>query len=115
MKPLNPRICLALTKAANGQPLDDSESRSLHALSTWIFDGCPERGGATTGRMIVPKDTSGRTPEPWEYGETLTGLAPLDYEAAEEKATDILLTEPAASEYHLGKSQVVQYETDPRF
>lgn len=114
MKPLNPRICTALTKAANGQPLDDTESRSLHALSSWIHDGCPERG-ATTGRMFVPKDTSGRTPEPWEYGETLTGLAPLDYEAAEEKVADILLAEPAPSSYHLGKAQVIQHEDDGKF
>ncbi len=111
MKPLNPRICLPLMKAANGTSLNDAERKQLATLSTWISDGCGMRG-TETGRMIVPKGEAGRTPEPWEYDTTLTGLAPLemDYDAVEEQAADILLTEPAPSEYSVGRSQIIQYD-----
>ena len=113
MKPLNPRICLPLMKAANGKPLNDAERKQLATLSTWISDGCGMHG-TETGRMIIPKGEAGRTPEPWEYATTLTGLAPLDYAAVEEQAADILLTEPAPSAYSVGKSQIIQYGANER-
>lgn len=113
MKPLNPRICLPLMKAANGKSLNDAERKQLATLSTWISDGCGERG-AETGRMLIPKGEAGRTPEPWEYAETLTGLAPLSFATIEDNAAEILLTEPAPSEYHLGKAQIIEYGAGER-
>ncbi len=108
-KPLNPSLCLPLMKAAGGKLLDDAERRKLATLSEWIHGGCEDRG-TTIGSMLLPKDMSGRTPEPWEYATTLTGLAPLDYAAVEEQAVDILLTEPAPSAYSVDKSHIVQYD-----
>ncbi len=114
MKPLNPRLCTALTKAATGESLSEGESKSLLALSLWIHDGCPERGATTGHGMLVPKGMGkGHVPEPWEYDTTLTGLAPL--EEVEEKVADILLTESAPSSYHLGKARIIQHDADERF
>ncbi len=118
MKPINPRICLALAEAVVGRPLEDAEKKQLAALSTRIFEGRPVRG-TETGRMIIPKGEAGRTPEPWEYDKTLTGLAPLqaevDYDAVEEQAADILLTDLAPNKRRLGKVQIVQHGPDARF
>lgn len=114
MRPINPRICAALEKAAGDEPLDDAERRQVAALSKWIKGGCLERGMVAGQSMTVPKNSDpSRVPEPWETDDTLTGLVPLVVE--EKAAKDILLTEPASSEYHLGGEQIVQYGPDMRF